>query len=107
VPKVRRGIFDVHVQEDRVLRRDLRRHRQPQERVDVRHGWRTTQLGLRHDRHAHTLLHEGLNVVLGYHTRTGKNLQQAAGLRHREDGVDTNVVAEVQEVQTAGRLSYA
>ncbi len=78
--EVRRGVFHVDVQEDGVLRRDLRSHRQPQESVDVGHGRRTAQLRLRHDRHAHALLHQRLNVVLGYDPRTGQNFQQAARL---------------------------
>src|SRR5579862_3507565 len=76
--EVRRGVFHVHVQEDGVLRRDLRSHRQAQERVNVGHGRRTTQLRLRHDRYAHALPDQRLNVVLGHDSRTGQYFQKPA-----------------------------
>ncbi len=101
--EVRRGVLHVHVQEDRAFRRDLRNHRQPQERVHVGHGWRSAQLRLGHDRHADALANQSLDVVLRDDSRTRQNLQQAARLGHRQDGVDTHVVAGVDEGQAAGR----
>ncbi len=76
--EVRRRVFHVHVQEDGTFRRDLRNYRQPQESIDVGYGWRPAQLGLGHDRHAHALSNQGLDVVLRYYPRTGQDFQQSA-----------------------------
>ena len=81
--EVGRRILDVYIQEDRILRSDLRSHGQAQERIDVGHRWRTTQLRLSHDRHAHTLFYQGLNIILSDHARPRQNLQQAPRLGHR------------------------
>src|SRR5579862_4772163 len=105
--EVRRGVLHVDVQEDRVFRSDLRSYRQPQESINVSHGRRTTQLRLRHDRHAHTLFHQGLDVVLGNDTRTRKHFQQAARFSQRKHRIDAHGVAGVEERQTAGRRRRA
>ena len=95
--KVRSRVFDVHVQEDGAFRRDLRNHSQPQERIHVSYRGRSTQLRLSHDRNAHALANQSLNVVLGYNSRTGQNFQQAARLSHRKDGIDSHIVAGIDE----------
>src|ERR1700756_3624123 len=105
--EVWRGVFHVDVQEDGVLRSDLRSHRQPQERVHVGYGRRTAQLRLGHDRYTHTLLNQGLNVILRDHARTGEHFQQAARLGHRELEVQPHGVAGIEERQAARRLCDA
>ena len=90
-PKFGRGVFHVDVQEDRVFGRDLRSHCQPKKRIYVGYGRRTTQLRLRHDRHAHTLFYQGLARSCGATTslRTEPSTSKQARrpghgqLRHR------------------------
>src|SRR2546422_10337707 len=103
MPEIRCGVLDVHVQEDRSFRRDLRNHGQTQESVNVSNCWRTTQLCLRDDRNAHSLAHQSLNVVLSDHPRTRENLQQPARLRHGQDRIYAVVVAFVCEAESARR----
>src|SRR5207302_3016987 len=104
--EVRRRILHVDVQEDRVLRRDLRSNRQPQERVYISHGGRSAQLSLGHDGDAYALPYQRLDVVLRYHARARQDLQQATRFGHGEDRVDLVLAAEVQEAESAGRAGY-
>jgi len=76
--EVRRRVLDVDVQEDGAFRGDLRNDRQPQERIHVADRRGTAQLSLGHDRHAHALADQSLDVVLRDHARTRQNLQQSA-----------------------------
>src|SRR6202521_5396127 len=69
--EVRGRVLDVHIEEDRALRGDLRNHGEPQEGIDVGYCRGTAQLRLGHDGDAHALANQSLDVVLRHHPRTG------------------------------------
>ena len=52
------------------------------------------------------MANQGLNVVLRDHPRARENFQQAARLGHRQHRVNSNVTADIDEVETAGRAGY-
>src|SRR5215471_16176055 len=100
--EVRHGVLQVQVQEDGVLRRDLRGYRKPQEGVDVLDCGRTSQLRCGNHRHARTLTDQRRNVVLRHDVRTGKDLKETAALRRSQDEIQAEVVCKIGERKPTG-----
>jgi hypothetical protein len=102
--EVRDGVLDVYVEEDRILRRDLRADGQPQEGVDISHGRRAAQLRTGHDRDALSLADDSLNIVLRDDARPRKDLDQATAFKCREHEVKIVVAARIADADTAGSV---
>src|ERR1700737_4448761 len=70
MPKVRRGVFNIHVEEDGVLDRNLRSHGQLKECVNIGNGRRGAEGCCPLDGNTHPLPHDRLNIILGHHPWT-------------------------------------